>query len=61
MCKSKEERGVAGIMAIFLAAKSAAWGLAIGILLHFVIGVRDAEVEIKVNLPETAKKENIIG
>lgn len=41
MCKTKEERGVAGVMAIFLAAKTAAWGLAIGILLHLVIGVKN--------------------
>lgn len=39
MVKTKEERGVAGIMALFLATKTAAWGLAVGIILHLVIGV----------------------
>jgi hypothetical protein len=38
MCKTNQERGVAGIMAIFLAAKSAAWGLAVGALLWYIIG-----------------------
>ena len=38
MCKTNQERGVAGIMAIFLAAKSAAWGLGVGVLLWYVIG-----------------------
>ncbi|MDF2545326.1 MAG: hypothetical protein K0R93_224 [Anaerosolibacter sp.] len=42
MLKSKEEAGVAGIMAIFLAFQSAAWGLAAGIVLHFLIGVKKA-------------------
>lgn len=39
MVKTKEERGVAGIMAIFLAFRGSAWGLAIGIILHLIIGV----------------------
>lgn len=38
MCKTNQERGVAGIMGIFLAAQTAAWGLGIGILMHLVIG-----------------------
>lgn len=41
MVKTKEERGVAGIMALFLATKTAAWGLAVGVILHLIIGVRD--------------------
>ncbi|QUH25917.1 hypothetical protein [Serpentinicella alkaliphila] len=41
MLKTKEERGVAGIMAIFLAFRGASWGLAVGVILHLVIGVRD--------------------
>jgi len=41
MVKTKEERGVAGLMAMFLAAKGAAWGLAAGILLHLIVGVKD--------------------
>ncbi|MFZ5754580.1 MAG: solute carrier family 23 protein [Bacillota bacterium] len=43
MVKTKEERGVAGIMALFLATKTAAWGLAVGIILHLVIGVNDGK------------------
>jgi len=42
MLKTKEERGVAGIMAIFLAFRGASWGLAVGVILHIVIGVRNA-------------------
>ena len=38
MCRTNQERGIAGTMAIFLAAKSAAWGLGIGILLVLLIG-----------------------
>ena len=38
MCRTNQERGIAGTMAIFLAAKSAAWGLEIGILLVLLIG-----------------------
>ena len=38
MCRTNQERGIAGTMAIFLAAKSAAWGLGIGILLVLIIG-----------------------
>jgi hypothetical protein len=41
MISSKEERGVAGVMGIMLASRGAAWGLATGILLHLIIGVRD--------------------
>lgn len=38
MCRTNQERGIAGTMAIFLAAKSAAWGLGIGVLLVLLIG-----------------------
>jgi hypothetical protein len=41
MVESKEERGVAWIMGIMLATRGAAWGLATGIILHLIIGVRD--------------------
>lgn len=43
MVKSKEERGVAGIMAIFLAFRGSAWGLAVGIILHLLIGVNKSQ------------------
>ena len=49
MCRSNQERGIAGTMAIFLAAKSAAWGLGIGIMLVLIIGnsIKEETGEIK--------------
>lgn len=47
MVKSKEERGVAGIMAVFLAFRGAAWGLAVGVILHLIIGVNNTLNEKK--------------
>lgn len=41
MVQSKEERGVCGVMGVLLAVRGAAWGIAAGIILHLVIGVRD--------------------
>ena len=38
MCRTNQERGIAGTMGIFLAAKTAAWGLGIGVLLVLLIG-----------------------
>ena len=38
MCRTNQERGIAGTMAIFLAAKTAAWGLGIGVILVLIIG-----------------------
>lgn len=55
MVKTKEERGVAGIMAIFLAVSTAAWGLAVGIVLHFLIGVNKGTVVA--NTKSVAKAE----
>lgn len=52
MLKTKEERGIAGIMAIFLAFRGASWGLAVGVILHLMIGVKNA-VKQKVELQET--------
>ena len=46
MVKTKEERGVAGIMAIFLAFRGAygsLWALAMGIIMHLIIGVNEDE------------------
>lgn len=37
MLKTKEERGVAGIMAIFLAFRGASWGLIVGLVLHVAV------------------------
>jgi hypothetical protein len=41
MVQSKEERGVAGVMGLVLASRGATWGLAAGIILHLIVGVRD--------------------
>jgi len=41
MLPSQEERGVGGLMGVFLAVKGAAWGLATGIVLHLIVGVTD--------------------
>lgn len=41
MLPSKEERACGGLMAVFLAQKGATWGLASGIILHFLVGVSD--------------------
>jgi hypothetical protein len=37
MCKSDMDRGIAGVMGAVLAIKGAAWGLAIGVILHFLL------------------------
>lgn len=42
MVRNKEQMGVCACMALFLAFKGAAWGLAIGIALHFLIGLPDS-------------------
>lgn len=55
MVKTKEERGVAGVMAMFLAVKPVAWGLAAGIILHFVIGVRTQAPAVPVNKEKSAE------
>lgn len=58
MAKTKEERGVAGMMAIFLASKGAAWGLAAGIVLHLVVGVStQASVPVKADTGQKAVAE----
>jgi NADH:ubiquinone oxidoreductase subunit K len=40
MCKTREEQGIALVMAIAIAFQSAAIGLAIGVILHLFIGNR---------------------
>ena len=49
MMKTRSERAIAGVTAVFLAVKGATWGLAIGLLLCFVMG------ELK-QKPEAAEK-----
>ena len=43
MLNTKEERGIAGIMAIFLAFRGATWGLAAGVVLYLIIGCKKEE------------------
>jgi hypothetical protein len=50
--KSREQMGVCACMALFLAFKGAAWGLAIGLLLHFMIGLPKAET-VKIESTES--------
>ena len=37
MCKSDLERGICGVMGAVLAIKGAAWGLAVGLILYFML------------------------
>ena len=55
MLKTKEERGVAGIMAIFLAFRGATWGLIVGLILHVAVCsqspiFRNKKVELNQNI-----------
>lgn len=60
MVKTKEERGIAGIMAIFLAFRGSAWGLAAGVVMFILIGVdkeRIAKIEAEAAKELELKKE----
>ncbi|MCI2106074.1 MAG: hypothetical protein LKK00_05060 [Intestinimonas sp.] len=37
MCKTDLDRGISGVMGAVLATRGAAWGLAVGLLLHFLL------------------------
>lgn len=37
MCNTDLERGIAGVMGAVLAARGAAWGFAVGLILHFIL------------------------
>jgi len=56
MVYTKEERGVSAVMGIILAMKGAAWGLAVGIILHLLIGVN---VEARTKAEERAAAAGI--
>lgn len=45
MCKSDIERGICGVMGAVLATKGAAWGLAVGIILFFILHQKKQKVE----------------
>ncbi len=47
MCETEMDKGIAGVMGTVIVAKSAAWGLAVGIILHFLLSAKK----------ETAKAE----
>jgi hypothetical protein len=42
MLHTKEQRSICGVMAVTLAAKGAAWGLAVGIVVYLIIGAKDS-------------------
>ncbi|MBS4536740.1 hypothetical protein GOQ29_14040 [Clostridium sp. D2Q-14] len=46
LCSKDTQRGIAGVMAAILAIKGAAWGLAVGIILHVIlIGIKKNKTE----------------
>ncbi|MFW6409938.1 MAG: hypothetical protein ACOCZR_02740 [Halanaerobiales bacterium] len=44
---TNEQKGIAGVMGAVLAVKGAAWGLGIGLLLHFLVGTGEEKIEKK--------------
>jgi hypothetical protein len=50
MCSTEMEKGIAGVMGTIIVAKSAAWGLGVGIILHLLLSAK--------NEPEKAKLES---
>lgn len=56
MVKTKEDRSVAGLTAVILASRGAAWGLCAGVLLFLVIGTFKASNAPKVDVPTAAEQ-----
>ncbi len=57
MVKTKEERGITGVMAMFLAFRGAygsLWALAMGIVMHLIIGVNEKEKERQEKLQQAS-------
>lgn len=55
MCETEMDKGIAGVMGTVIVAKSAAWGLAVGIILHLLLSSKKtAEVEEIEELEELA-------
>lgn len=55
MCETEMDKGIAGVMGTVIVAKSAAWGLAVGIILHLLLSSKKtAEVEKIEELEELA-------
>lgn len=40
MCETEMDKGIAGVMGTVIVAKSAAWGLAVGLILHFLLSAK---------------------
>ncbi len=45
MCETEMDKGIAGVMGTVIVAKSAAWGLAVGIILHFLLSAKKETVK----------------
>jgi hypothetical protein len=45
--ETNEEKGLAGVMGAVLATKGAAWGLAVGLILYFIIGTGKEEAKVE--------------
>lgn len=55
MCETEMDKGIAGVMGTVIVAKSAAWGLAVGIILHLLLSSKKvAEVKENEELEELA-------
>jgi hypothetical protein len=48
MCETEMDKGIAGVMGTVIVAKSAAWGLAVGIILHLLLSSKKVD-EVKAN------------
>jgi hypothetical protein len=47
MCETEMDKGIAGVMGTIIVAKSAAWGLAVGIILHFLLSAKKEKAAVK--------------
>ena len=47
MCETEMDKGIAGVMGTIIVAKSAAWGLAVGIILHFLLSGKKEKAAVR--------------
>ena len=47
MCETEMDKGIAGVMGTIIVAKSAAWGLVVGIILHFLLSAKKETKAVK--------------
>jgi len=47
MCETEMDKGIAGVMGTIIVAKSAAWGLAVGLILHFLLSGKKEKAAVK--------------